>query len=262
MTQPCAADRVLFACYIIQVHPQFWLKTASSMIASREQNDSNFGNWRSILTLLTSHTATMYDEVIGLVEDKCTIFRCTYYSLFSYIQTVHLHPRPESLDQALLLSVHTEVTMTTTTTNGSSQPEPDSESQTMKIPISPTRATQLVENLQSIQSRISTALKSTSQQSSKQPRTPPRLVAVSKLKPASDILSLHNPPTSHTHFGENYVQELLEKSRLLPTTIKWHFIGGLQSNKCAQLAREVPNLWAVESVDSVKKASLLNKGAR
>lgn len=62
------------------------------------------------------------------------------------------------------------------------------------------------------------------------------------------------------HFGENYVQELLEKSRLLPTTIKWHFIGGLQSNKCAQLARECVGLWAVESVDSVKKAKLLDKG--
>jgi pyridoxal phosphate enzyme (YggS family) len=56
------------------------------------------------------------------------------------------------------------------------------------------------------------------------------------------------------------VQELLEKSRLLPRTIKWHFIGGLQSNKCVQLAREVDALWAVESVDSEKKASLLNKG--
>ena len=56
------------------------------------------------------------------------------------------------------------------------------------------------------------------------------------------------------------MQELLEKSRVLPRTIKWHFIGGLQSNKCAQLAREVDSLWAVESVDSEKKAMLLNKG--
>lgn len=46
----------------------------------------------------------------------------------------------------------------------------------------------------------------------------------------------------------------------MPRTIKWHFIGGLQSNKCAQLAKEVDSLWAVESVDSEKKANLLNKG--
>lgn len=58
------------------------------------------------------------------------------------------------------------------------------------------------------------------------------------------------------------MQELLEKSRLLPRTIRWHFIGGLQSNKAAQLARDVDNLWAVESVDSVKKAGLLERGRK
>ena len=56
------------------------------------------------------------------------------------------------------------------------------------------------------------------------------------------------------------MQELLEKSALLPRSIRWHFIGGLQSNKAQQLAQECAGLWAVESVDSVKKARLLNKG--
>lgn len=60
------------------------------------------------------------------------------------------------------------------------------------------------------------------------------------------------------------MQELLEKSRLLPSDlqakIRWHFIGGLQSNKAQTLAREVRGLWAVESVDTVKKANLLDKG--
>ena len=42
--------------------------------------------------------------------------------------------------------------------------------------------------------------------------------------------------------------------------IRWHFIGGLQSNKCVALARDVKNLWAVESVDTEKKASLLDRG--
>ena len=142
----------------------------------------------------------------------------------------------------------------------------EQESNDMKSPIhlSPARASTLLQNLSQITSRIT----------STSPPRPIRLVAVSKLKPASDILSLHAPPPNldipdsdpaskpggHAHFGENYVQELLEKSKLLPRTIKWHFIGGLQSNKCAQLARECDSLWAVESVDSEKKANLLNKG--
>lgn len=123
--------------------------------------------------------------------------------------------------------------------------------------IDPRRASQLIEQLSSVRQRVS-AVAATSSRSSK---APVRLVAVSKLKPATDILALHSPPFSHLHFGENYVQELLEKSRLLPPEIRWHFIGGLQSNKCQALARDVRGLWAVESVDSVKKARLLDKGS-
>jgi len=52
---------------------------------------------------------------------------------------------------------------------------------------------------------------------------------VSKLKPANDILALHQEPARHLDFGENYAQELGQKSELLPKTIQWHFIGGLQS---------------------------------
>lgn len=120
----------------------------------------------------------------------------------------------------------------------------------MTVPAaSPARTATLLSNLSAVTSRVAAASAGA-----------PRLVAVSKLKPASDILALHSPPTSHVHFGENYLQELLEKSRLLPASIRWHFIGGLQSNKCVQLARDVRGLWAVESVDSEKKASLLDKG--
>jgi len=54
--------------------------------------------------------------------------------------------------------------------------------------------------------------------------------------------------------------ELLEKAASLPATINWHFIGALQTNKCKHLAEKVPNLWAVESVDAVKKADALEKG--
>jgi len=57
-----------------------------------------------------------------------------------------------------------------------------------------------------------------------------RLVAVSKLKPATDVLALHRD-AKQEHFGENYAQELMEKAELLPRSIKWHFIGGLQSSE-------------------------------
>lgn len=60
------------------------------------------------------------------------------------------------------------------------------------------------------------------------------------------------------HFGENYAQEISQKAALLPRTIQWHFIGGLQSTHCKALAK-IPNLFAVSSIDSTKKAQLLNK---
>ncbi|KAI8937140.1 hypothetical protein NX059_006354 [Plenodomus lindquistii] len=123
-----------------------------------------------------------------------------------------------------------------------------------EMQINPQRAKQLAENLASISSRINAATKGGKQV---------RLIAVSKLKPANDILALHQPPNpTHTHFGENYVQELLEKSKLLPRSIRWHMIGGLQSNKCKQLAEQIPNLWCVSSVDSEKKANELEKGRK
>ncbi|KAK8795531.1 hypothetical protein WA158_000188 [Blastocystis sp. Blastoise] len=87
-------------------------------------------------------------------------------------------------------------------------------------------------------------------------KTVPRLVAVSKLKPASDIQCIYD--LNHRHFGENYVQELMEKSDILPKDIKWHLIGHLQSQKCNALIKKVPGLWCVESVDSEKLADKLN----
>lgn len=87
----------------------------------------------------------------------------------------------------------------------------------------------------------------------------PTLVLVSKLKPLSDIMAIHGKlKDSEKHFGENYVQELVDKAKELPSDIKWHFIGGLQSNKCKALA-SIPNLFVVETLDSVKKADLLEK---
>lgn len=84
-----------------------------------------------------------------------------------------------------------------------------------------------------------------------------RVVAVSKTKPSSMIRELYD--ASHRHFGENYVQELLDKAPELPDDIKWHFIGHLQSNKAKALLAGVPNLFMVEGVDNAKVANNLDR---
>ncbi|OQR89836.1 proline synthetase co-transcribed bacterial protein [Thraustotheca clavata] len=82
------------------------------------------------------------------------------------------------------------------------------------------------------------------------------LVAVSKTKPVSDVEEAYNQ--GQRHFGENYIQELVDKAPQCSADIQWHFIGHLQSNKVKTLITGVPNLYMVESVDSVKLANKLN----
>jgi pyridoxal phosphate enzyme (YggS family) len=82
------------------------------------------------------------------------------------------------------------------------------------------------------------------------------LVAVSKLKPASDIEALYN--LGQLDFGENYVQELVEKQAVLPSNINWHFIGHLQSNKVKYIA---PFVHLIHGVDSLKLLQEINKQA-
>lgn len=82
------------------------------------------------------------------------------------------------------------------------------------------------------------------------------LVAVSKTKPASDIMALYE--AGFRHFGENYYQELSEKVEQLPADINWHFIGHLQSSKASKLVKDVPNLYSVHTVDTEKLAGKLN----
>lgn len=88
----------------------------------------------------------------------------------------------------------------------------------------------------------------------------PRLVAVSKLKPKELIIEAYKE--GQVHFGENYVQELLEKGNdpeILSNCpeIKWHFIGHLQRKNVTKLLN-VPNLFIVETVDSEKLATALD----
>ncbi len=83
-----------------------------------------------------------------------------------------------------------------------------------------------------------------------------KLVAVSKTKPAEDILALYE--SGQRDFAENYVQELVEKQKQLPDDIRWHFIGHLQSNKVKQIASFVH---LIQSVDSLKLLKEINKQA-
>ena len=82
------------------------------------------------------------------------------------------------------------------------------------------------------------------------------LVAVSKLKPAGDITQMYS--RGQRHFGENYVQELVEKQAQLPLDINWHFIGHLQSNKVKYIA---PFVHLIQSVDSEKLLKEIDKQA-
>jgi len=82
------------------------------------------------------------------------------------------------------------------------------------------------------------------------------LIAVSKTKPAEEILELYN--AGQTDFGENYVQELTDKYEQLPKDIRWHFIGHLQSNKVKYIASFV---FLIHGVDSKKLLIEINKQA-
>ena len=82
------------------------------------------------------------------------------------------------------------------------------------------------------------------------------LVAVSKTKPAEDIIEAYQ--AGHLDFGENYVQELTDKNEVLPKNIRWHFIGHLQSNKVKYIAEWV---YMIHSVDSLSLLEEINKQA-
>ena len=83
------------------------------------------------------------------------------------------------------------------------------------------------------------------------------LVAVSKTKPVDDIKELYD--LGQRDFGENYVQELVEKQEQLPKDIRWHFIGHLQSNKVKYIA---PFVHLVHGVDSFKLLQQINREAK
>jgi len=83
------------------------------------------------------------------------------------------------------------------------------------------------------------------------------LVAVSKTKPNSSILEAYEE--GQRIFGENKVQECVEKQEALPKDIEWHLIGHLQTNKVKYIA---PFVKLIHAVDSLKLLKEINKQAK
>lgn len=83
-----------------------------------------------------------------------------------------------------------------------------------------------------------------------------RLIAVSKTKTVEDVMEAY--AAGQRVFGENLVQELVDKYEKLPKDIEWHVIGHLQTNKVKQIA---PFIKLIQSVDSLKLLQEINKQA-
>ncbi|QEC75145.1 YggS family pyridoxal phosphate-dependent enzyme [Mucilaginibacter ginsenosidivorax] len=83
------------------------------------------------------------------------------------------------------------------------------------------------------------------------------LLAVSKTKPAAEVQEAYD--AGQRLFGENQVQELVEKYEQLPKDIEWHLIGHLQTNKVKYIA---PFVSMIQSVDSIKLLQEINKHAQ
>ena len=84
-----------------------------------------------------------------------------------------------------------------------------------------------------------------------------KLIAVSKTRPTEDILKAYH--VGQRAFGENKVQEMVDKYTQLPNDIEWHMIGHLQSNKVKYIA---PFASYIHSVDSAKLFEVIEKEAQ
>ena len=82
------------------------------------------------------------------------------------------------------------------------------------------------------------------------------LVAVSKTKPVQDLMKAYD--VGQRIFGENKVQEMVEKHQQMPKDIQWHMIGHVQRNKVKYMA---PFVDLIHGVDSLKLLSEINKQA-
>lgn len=110
----------------------------------------------------------------------------------------------------------------------------------------------LRENLKAVQDKIEAVCAKVGRNSSEV-----TLIAVSKTKPLSDIEELIQCGT--TEFGENKVQELVDKYEKVSTKVNWHLIGHLQTNKVKYI---VDKACLIHSVDSLKLAKEIDKEAK
>ncbi len=113
------------------------------------------------------------------------------------------------------------------------------------------RAVKIKNNIEKINEDISKAADGAGRKSSAV-----RLMAVSKTKPIEDLLAAYE--AGHRLFGENRIQEIIEKKPLLPYDLELHMIGHLQSNKAKAAAENVD---CVQSIDKLNTARELNKKA-
>ena len=106
----------------------------------------------------------------------------------------------------------------------------------------------ITSRLRAVEARIASACK----QAGRDPSSV-NLLAVSKTKPVSDVEeAIH---AGHKHFGENYLQDALDKIQVIGDKGIWHFIGAIQSNKTRAIAEHFD--W-VHTVSSLKVARRLN----
>lgn len=109
----------------------------------------------------------------------------------------------------------------------------------------------ITENLKKVEENISRACLKAGRE-----RSEVTLIAVSKTKPAEDIMEAYN--AGIRDFGENKVQELVDKYEKLPKDIRWHMIGHLQKNKVKYI---VDKAVLIHGVDSFGLAEEINKQA-
>ena len=79
-------------------------------------------------------------------------------------------------------------------------------------------------------------------------KTQVTLIAVSKTKPVALLMEAYE--AGHRDFGENYVEEMVEKAESMPADIRWHFIGHLQSNKISKVLSV--KIASLQTVDTIK----------
>jgi len=107
------------------------------------------------------------------------------------------------------------------------------------------------DNLVSVQKNINEACARTGRDSSSV-----CLIAVSKTKPVSDLKEAYD--AGCRDFGENKVQEIMDKYDKLPSDIRWHMIGHLQTNKVKYI---IDKVYMIHSVDSIKLADVISREA-